>query len=122
MTNRRTGSTWRILRRYWDLDERGISVIATDEDIREELLLLIKAGLAGAESRRTSERVRAYMGRAVAKGVHFGRPPFGYRRVRVDEAIRWEQEPAEADLVREMFRLAVEENMGFKAVADRLSA
>jgi len=32
---------------------------------KEELLLLIKAGIAGAESKRTSERVRANMSRAV---------------------------------------------------------
>ena len=37
-----------ILRRYWDLEEHGVAVIATDEDIQEELLLLIKAGMAGA--------------------------------------------------------------------------
>jgi site-specific DNA recombinase len=33
-----------ILRRYWELQDHGISVIATDEDIREELVLLVKAG------------------------------------------------------------------------------
>jgi DNA invertase Pin-like site-specific DNA recombinase len=46
-----------ILRRYWELQDRGVSVVATDEDIGEEIVLLIKAGVAGAESRRTSERV-----------------------------------------------------------------
>ena len=110
-----------ILRRYWDLEEHGVAVIATDEDIREELLLLIKAGMAGAESRRTSERVRAYMGRAVEKGVHVGRPPYGYRRFREAEGARWEQDPLEAPIVREMFAVSVEENVGYKAIADRLS-
>ena len=57
-----------ILQRYWQLQDFKVSVIATDEDIQEELILLIKAGIAGAESRRTSERVRANMGRAVEKG------------------------------------------------------
>jgi DNA invertase Pin-like site-specific DNA recombinase len=44
-----------ILQRYWELQDVGASVVATDEDIKEELLLLIKAGIAGAESRRTSK-------------------------------------------------------------------
>ena len=44
-----------ILTRYWQLQEQGVSVEATEEDIREELMLLIKAGIAGQESRRTSE-------------------------------------------------------------------
>lgn len=30
------------LRRYWELEEHGVAVQATDEDIGEELLLLIK--------------------------------------------------------------------------------
>ena len=64
-----------ILRRYWDLEDHGVSVETTDEDIGEELLLLIKAGIAGAESKRTSERVRSNMSRAVAKGVHAARAP-----------------------------------------------
>ena len=41
-----------ILRRYWELQEHGVTVVATDEDIQEELMLLVKAGMAGAESRK----------------------------------------------------------------------
>ena len=37
----------------------GVSIDATDEDIKDELMLLLKAGMAGAESKKTSERVRA---------------------------------------------------------------
>ena len=29
-----------ILQRYWELQDAGVSVVATDEDIKEELLLL----------------------------------------------------------------------------------
>jgi site-specific DNA recombinase len=114
-----------ILQRFWELKDFGVSIVATDEDIQEELLLLIKAGIAGAESRRTSERVRANMGRAVQKGVQAARPPFGLRPVReiinghVDT--RWELDPIEAPIVREMYHLAVEENLGYKAIADRLT-
>jgi len=114
-----------ILRRYWELDELGVKVLATDEDITEELMLLIKAGIAGAESRRTSERVRANMSRAVSKGVHAARPPYGLRPVREIVAgkvnVHWEFDPDEAPVVREMRRLAMEENIGFKAIADRLT-
>ena len=46
-----------------------MSVVATVEDIQEELILLIEAGIAGAKSRRTSKRVRPNMGRAVEKGL-----------------------------------------------------
>ena len=99
--------------------------MASDEDIREELMLLFKAGMAGAESRRNSERMRANMARSVSKGVHAARPPYGLRRNRTLEAgrvhVEWELDPVESPLVREMYRLAVEENVGYKAIADRLS-
>ena len=114
-----------ILRRYWELEEHGVTVVATDEDISEELVLLIKAGMAGSESRRTSERVRANMGRAIAKGVHAARPPFGLRPEReingrkVD--VSWELDADEAPIVKEMVRLAIEENLGYKAIGDRLT-
>ncbi len=114
-----------ILRRYWELQECGVKVEATDEDISEELVLLIKAGVAGAESRRTSERVRANMGRAIAKGVHAGRPPYGLRPSREIEngkiTVRWELDPDEAPLVRSMAAMATEENLGFKSIADRMA-
>ena len=115
-----------ILRRYWDLEERGVQVVASDEDIREELMLLIKAGIAGAESRRNSERMRANMARSVPRGVHAARPPYGLRKNRTLEGdrvhVEWDIDPAEAPLVREMYQLAVEENVGYKAIADRLTA
>jgi len=118
-------NTREILRRYWELEERGISVVATDEDFKEEFMLLIKAGIAGAESRRISERVRANMSRAVSKGVHSGRPPYGLQRVREFKEgkviVHWELDPAEAPVVREMYRLAVEDNKGYKSTADTLS-
>lgn len=111
-----------ILRRIWELGDHKVTVEATDEDIREEMVLLVRAGLAGAESRRNSERVRANMARAAGKGRHFGRPPYGYRSVYEGRNIRWEQAPAEAEAVREMVRLSTVENLGFKSIADRLTA
>ncbi len=44
-----------ILRRYWELEELGKSVEATDEDIKDELILLIKAGM---EERRAKGHQR----------------------------------------------------------------
>ena len=40
-----------ILRRYWQLEERGVAVHSINEDLREELMLLLRAGIAGQESR-----------------------------------------------------------------------
>ena len=115
-----------ILRRIWQLEDHGVRVEVTDEDIKEELLLLIRAGMAGAESRKTSERVVANMARIVAGGTHSGRVPFGFtpiKRIEGGRAVveRWEIDEAKAAVVREMARLAVEENLGFLGIANALN-
>jgi len=110
-----------ILRRYWELEDHSVSVVATDEDLNQELLLLIRAGMAGAESTRNSERMKANMRRAVEKGSHAGRTPFGFKKVYEGRNFRWEIDPVQGSVVRDMFRLAVEENLGYKAIADRIS-
>jgi DNA invertase Pin-like site-specific DNA recombinase len=43
-----------ILRHYRELEDHGVMVFPTDEKSDEVLGLLVKAGLAAAESRRTS--------------------------------------------------------------------
>ena len=66
------------------------------------------------------------MSRAIVKGVHAARPPYGLRPVReVNEGkvnVRWELDPEESPVVKEMVRLAIEENLGFKSIGDRLSS
>ena len=116
-----------ILSRIWALDEYGVSVEATDQNIKDdELMLMVHAGVAGQESKRTSERVRANMGNSVRKGMHSGKVPYGFRPVReiIDGkavVIRWEIEETEGEVIREMARLSSEENLGFKAISDNLN-
>ena len=57
-----------ILRRYWELEEAGVRVEATDEDLKEEMLLLVRAGMAGAESRRISEEGTGEHGEGSGQG------------------------------------------------------
>jgi DNA invertase Pin-like site-specific DNA recombinase len=83
-----------ILQRIWQLKDHGVSVEANDQDIQDELILMVMAGVAGHESKRTSERVRANMGNIVKRGIYSGNPPFGFRSVReiVDgyaRVVRW---------------------------------
>ena len=87
-----------ILSRIWTLGEQGVSVEATDQDIKDdELMLMVHAGIAGHESKRISERVRANMGNSARKGTHSGKAPYGFRPIReikVGRAVvvRWEVE------------------------------
>ena len=70
-----------ILRRFWGLQERGTEVRSIKEDLREEMLLLVRAGVAGAESKRIGERVRDALERAAGRGKYVAKLPFGYINV-----------------------------------------
>jgi site-specific DNA recombinase len=110
-----------ILRRYWELQERGITVQSINEDLREELLLLVRAGIAGQESKRTSERVRMALREAASRGKLVSKLPFGYAKVRDFQGERVEQVPQEAAVVRLAYELATVQNKGYKAIADELN-
>jgi site-specific DNA recombinase len=117
-----------ILTRIWKLQDIGVEVVATDEDIKEELILLVRAGLAGAESKKTSARIKANIGRAVARGVHVGRPPYGFdgiRKIDSDGRARISEfviNPAEAEIIKLMYILTAEQNHGFKYISDHLNS
>lgn len=115
-----------ILRRYWDLQERGVQVVATDEDLKEEMLLLVKAGMAGAESRRIGERVRINMRSAAEKGTHMAKAPYGLKPIKKIEGsqivtVGWEIDPTQAEAIRKMFQWYVHDGMGLKRIADTLN-
>ena len=115
-----------ILRRYWELQERGITVQSVKEDLREELMLLLRAGIAGQESKRTSERVRMGLRKAAEERKLVSKLSFGYAKV--DDldggqvVKRVVQVPVEVEAIRLAYELATVQNMGYKAIADRLNA
>ncbi len=110
-----------ILRRYWQLEERGVAVHSINEDLREELMLLLRAGIAGQESRRTSERVVMALREAAKRGKLVSKLPFGYVKIRDQDGEHIEQVPEEAAAIRLAYEQATDRNMGFKAVADELN-
>lgn len=110
-----------ILRRYWELQERGTTVQSVNEDLREELLLLVRAGIAGQESKRTSERVRLALREAATRGRFIMKLPFGYAKIKDLDGERIVQVPREAEAVRLAYELATARNLGYKAMADELN-
>ena len=110
-----------ILRQYWELQERGTTVESISEDLKEELLLLVRAGMAGAESRRISERVSMAHLKAATKGRLVNRLPYGLTKLYDTEGkSEVVQVPKEAAVIREAYELAIA-NRGFKAIADELN-
>jgi hypothetical protein len=66
---------------------------------------------------RHAERVREGMQRRALRGLALGRPPFGYRVVDHRLLI----EPVEAELVREIVRLYLDDDLGVRRIAALLN-
>lgn len=109
----------------WTIKE---GLLDTQEDT-DRLTLFIKFWSNERESRKTGERVKAAQQEMVKQGKHIGGyAPYGYELVyngeigshgRSLKELRIVE--SEAIVVREIFRLAVEENLGAYAIAKRLN-
>ena len=112
-----------MLTRYWALEDQGIKVQSMREDLSEEsgLMLLLRAGIAGLESKRTGERVSLALREAVSRGKYVTKLPYGYAKVKDFEGERIVQVPQEAEAVRLAYELATRCNMGFRSMAQELN-
>lgn len=113
-----------ILRHIWSLQDVGVRVEATDEDLSHELITLVRAGLAGEEVKRTSERVRSALKRRVERGQRVGPLTVG---LTTDGEGRPVVDKAWAPLVRRLFVLYVRgdetrpQGYGYRALVEYLN-
>jgi len=99
------------------IENTGVQVISVHTG-REAARELIDAWADHAEGTPVSERVRSAMRRKAVRGEALGRPPFGYR---VGPRRRLELVPEEAVVVRYIFRLYLQEELGIRKIAGRLN-
>ena len=102
-------------RRYLQLEALGLPLRLAGGGDPDRALIAAWRGRGDGERRR--ERVRTAMRRHALRGEALGRPPYGYHVV--DHHL--EAEPHEAEVVREMFRLARVESLGVRRIARTLS-
>ena len=102
-------------RRYLQLEALGLPLRLTDGANPDRALIAAWQQRGDGERRR--ERVRTAMRRHALRGEALGRPPYGYRVV--DHHLQ--AEPHEAEVVREIFRLARVESLGVRRIARSLS-
>ena len=106
------------------LKERGVGVVFLTDgiDTRDsdgEFRLAIMASVAQEESRKISQRTRWGQLQAMKRGVVFGGGDlYGYTLREGVLVIR----PSQAEVVREIYRLCLEEGLGAGAIARRLTA
>ena len=106
-----------------ELKRCGIGVLFISDhiytlDSDAELRLAILATLAQEESRRTSERVKWGQTRRMEEGVVFGRSMLGYDVIHGKMIVNEEG----AAIVRHIFQMYTEKEMGFAAIARALDA
>ncbi len=102
-------------RRYLQLAASGFTVTLADGRDPDAELVRRWDGRGAGERRR--ERARASMQARALRAEAMGRPPFGYRVV----ARHLEPEPAEAAIVREMFRACIADGAGIRRIVRRLN-
>ncbi|MGI8926244.1 MAG: recombinase family protein [Tepidiformaceae bacterium] len=100
------------------IESTGVQVISAPsgrESARELLTTWADRGVGTP----ISEKVRSAMRRKAVKGEVLGRPPYGYR---VGPRQRLELVPEETVVVRYIFRLYLQEDMGIRRIAGQLNS
>ena len=98
------------------LRARGAQVVSLSEGPLDERRLIRL--WQGAQDTEHGQQVREAMRQRAAQGQALGRPPFGYE---VGPDGRYRPLPIEAQLVRRIFRLYLDDNLGIRRIAQRLN-
>ncbi|GFN23796.1 recombinase family protein [Thermanaeromonas sp. C210] len=117
----------------WRLYRAGVEVIAVADapggrklnvdDQMEKLLRFIEGWQAETESKNTSIRVSQAMLDLARQGKWSGgRPPYGFRLSSRKNGLPLEIDLVEADVLKEMVRLYLEEGVGSKKIAEILNS
>ena len=98
------------------LRARGAQVVSLAEGPLDESAMLELWEREQPRERR--RRVRDAMRRRAVRGQAMGRPPYGYR---VGEEGRFEPVAAEAEVIRYIVRMYLDEGLGIRRIAQRLN-
>lgn len=118
---------YRLGVRVWSVADDGTGRELTIETQMDKLLRFVEGWQAEAESVNTSLRVKAKMRQMAERGVWTGgRAPFGFRvrdggKQPNGDRLSLEINDAEAAVVREVFRLYLDEEIGSVTIAARLN-
>ena len=104
--------------RLLEIEQTGCQVLIAASG-HEAFRELVDTWADRGDGTPVSEKVRSAMRRKAVKGEVLGRPPYGYR---VGPRRRLELVPEEAVVVRYIFRLYLQEEMGIRKIAGQLNA
>ncbi len=105
------------VRAYFQITARGAQIVSLTEGELDELTVTT-IWRDGNASENAGGRVRDAMRRRAIKGQVLGRPPYGYR---IGAERRFEIVEDEAALVRHIFDLYTDEDLGIRRIVKRLN-
>lgn len=112
-----------ILSRIWELEDLGIRVEASDEDLSHELIRLIRAWQTGEESRKIRDRVIPTMRARAQEGKWSGAIPFGYAYSKDGKPVPLSDERYRSvDLAFAWYDPECQERLSIRELARRLTA
>ncbi|MEE8442402.1 MAG: recombinase family protein [Dehalococcoidia bacterium] len=100
------------------VDSLGSRVVCTIEGLPDPLQGLFRTLSAAGPGAERRQHIREAMENKAFRGEGLGRPPYGYC---IGKDRRLEEVPQEAELVRLVFRLYLEENLGVRSIARYLN-
>lgn len=100
------------------VDALGSRVICIAEGSPDPLLSLLNSLTTSGPGAERRQRIVQGMQARALRGEALGRPPYGYS---VGRDGRLEEVPREAQVVRQIFHLYLDENMGLRALARHLN-
>ena len=100
------------------VDQLASQVVCTDEELPAPLQGLLKAFHNRDAGSVRRQRIREGMEAKALLGEGLGRPPYGYR---IGATRRLEEVPQEAEVVRLMFRLYLEQGLGLRSIVGYLN-
>lgn len=107
---------WEVMGALRDLRQANVTVDSLNDDTSEFVMVALSAWKADQESKRIGQRVKDASHRAVREGRPMGQFPYGYRRQRDESGFRMVPDPDEAAVVREIYRLYVEDGLSMSDI------
>ena len=113
------GSIREQVERVLELDALNCEVICDDSETPDPLQAAVRAAKGETVPDDRRERIREGMRAKAARGLGLGKPPYGYK-VAFDGTLRIA--PPEAEVVRAIFSMYLDDDLGVRASAARLNA
>ncbi len=105
--------------RILELDALNCEVVCDDPETPDPLQAAVRAAKGEAVPEDRRERIREGMRAKAARGLGLGKPPYGYK-VAFDGTLRVAAQ--EAEVVRAVFSMYLDDDLGVRASAARLNA